>query len=492
MSYRPPVRRAVARRRLAALLAAVCALPACGDGAATTPDGRPAPARRADGRRNVLVITLDTTRADHLGTYGYPLDITPELDALAARGVVFENAYAPMPQTLPSHATIMTGLHPRQHGALENSYSVDPRLETLAEVFGAEGYETAAFVSALVISDFTGMEQGFDTFDQPRCKFFVGLPAPAEREATEMTDLAVAWAEEHDPAEPFFLWVHYFDPHTEHVAPRRYVRQVLPLRVRDEVIKPIVGEQDVFMPRLMKDWRGYAAEIRYTDAEVGRLVDELDELGLLEDTVVAVVGDHGEGLSQHGILAHGMAVWEVLHRVPFFVVDPDGRHAGTRVAGRVQLADVAPTLVSMALGRAGGTRPDDKGLDLWSLLEGGRSVPDRPVVLERPHYSPERFSDRTGGGKGAEQGEMTAVLMGDHKLIRMPDGSEQLYDLARDPHEERDLADRAPEVRRRLAAYLDDWLERFAVQPASEGGGLSEERRQALEALGYLGGAADR
>ena len=133
--------------------------------------------------------------ADHLGAYGYPLDITPEIDRLAERGVLFENAYAPMPQTLPSHTTLMTGLQPRQHGALENTYTVDESVDTMAEQLGREGYATAAFVSALALSKGAGIHQGFEIYDQPRARFDIGLPAPAEREASEMTDIALAWAE---------------------------------------------------------------------------------------------------------------------------------------------------------------------------------------------------------------------------------------------------------------------------------------------------------
>lgn len=430
---------------------------------------------------------MDTTRSDHLGVYGYPLDITPRIDELAARGVVYQNTYAPMPQTLPSHTSLMTGLQPRQHGTLENTYSVDERLDTMAELLGRHGYTTAAFVSALVLSAETGIQQGFDEFGQPRTRVNVGLPAPAEREATEMTDVALEWAEQQSADKPFLLWVHYFDPHADHVAPRRYVRQVLPLEVRDKVIKPLIGDADVNMPRLMRDWRGYAAEVRYTDAEIGRLLDGLADLGLLDDTVIVLAGDHGEGLYEHGNVAHGTAVWEELHRVPLIVVDPDGRHAGTRVEGRAELADVLPTVLSMALGVSGDTSPGERGLDLWALLEAGRSVPLRPVFLERPHYSTERLEDRTGG-KTTENGFLTAVIMGDHKLVRQADGSEQLYDLVKDPDESRDLADKAPQLRARLAVLLDGWLERHDVGEPGQPVEISEERIQALKSLGYLGG----
>jgi arylsulfatase A-like enzyme len=462
-------------------LAAVAGTGACSEAGTTTPT-----TTAPSAGRNVLILTLDTTRSDHLGTYGYPLDITPEIDALAEGGVVFENTYAPMPQTLPSHTTLMTGLQPRQHGALENTYMVDERLDTLAEMLGREGYATAAFVSALVLSEGSGIQQGFEDFSQPRTRFHIGLPAPAEREASEMTDIALEWAEAYSPEQPFLLWVHYFDPHADHVAPRRYVRQVQPMQVRDKVIIPLIGDEKVAMPRLVRDWRGYAAEVRYMDAEIGRLLGGLTDLGMLEDTVIVLAGDHGEGLYEHGNIAHGTAVWEELHRVPLILVDPAGRHAGTRVTGRVELADVLPTVLSMALGHTGKTTPGDHGLDLWSLLEAERPMPQRPVFLERPHYSTERFAKRTGG-KAEDRGFLTAVIMGNHKLVRRPDGSEQLYDLRKDPDESHDLADKAPQMRKRLAGLLDGWLERHAVGLPGEQVELSDERIEALKALGYLG-----
>ncbi len=440
--------------------------------------------------RNVLIITLDTTRSDHIGAYGYPLDITPNIDALAERGVLFENSYAPMPQTLPSHTTLMTGLAPRQHGALANTFTVDDRLETLADMLGGRGFETAAFVSSLALSHGTGILQGFESYDQPRARFHVGLPAAAEREATEMADIAVEWAEKRSSDRPFFAWVHFFDPHFDHVAPRRYMREVYPLEVRDKVIKPLIGDAPVAMPRLIKDWRGYAAELRYTDAQVGRMLAELEEAGALDNTVIVLSGDHGEGLAEHGIAAHGMAVWEELHKVPLLVVSPTGEHAGTRVSERVGLADVLPTILGMALGQetdpSAGGNDVERGLDLWGLMESGRSVPERPMFLERPHFSEDGFMERTGGRVG-QNGIMVAVLMEQYKLVRWPDGGEELYDLERDPDESIDIVDQHPDVHRKLTAMLDGWLARNPAELLGEQEELSQERIDALRALGYLG-----
>lgn len=437
-------------------------------------------------RHNLLIVTLDTIRADHIGAYGYPIDSTPVLDDLAKQGVLFENVYAPMPQTLPSHTTIMTGLDPRQHGALENTYSVDPKLQTLAEMLSSRGYVTAAYVGALALDESTGIDQGFDIYDQPLPGYREGLPAPAEREADEVTERALSWADSYNAEKPFLLWVHFYDPHLDHVAPRRYQRQVPPPHVRDQVVRPLgklFGEAE---PQLIEHvWHGYASEVRYTDACLGKLLDGLRQRGLLEDTVVAVVGDHGEGLYQHGIQGHGLQVWEELMRVPLLLVQPDGEYAGTRIEGRVVLRDVLPTLLHLVLGVEGELEAEVRGLDMWALLEQGRSVPQRPVFLERPHYSLETLEKRLN--RTLVPGFLTAVILGDDKLVRYPNGTQKLYNLAQDPKEQFDIAERRSDRVERLAALLDHWLQTNEVGPPGSRQELSDERYENLKALGYLG-----
>lgn len=461
------------------LLACVSLSAGCGDAEGVV-EGR------QDGRRNLLLVTIDTMRADHVGAYGYPIDTTPVLDDMARRGVLFEDVYAPMPQTLPAHATIMTGLDPRQHFALENSFSVNQRLDTLAEMLGAQGYATAAYIGALVLAKGTGMGQGFDVYDQPISGIEQQLPGPAEREADETTERALVWADEADPERPFFLWIHYYDPHFVHVAPRRYRREVPPLRVRDEVVAPLfeaLGYGDPEM--LMRVWHGYAAEVRFSDVQLGRLVDGLEQRGLMQDTVIAVVGDHGEGLYQHRDQGHGLHLWEEQVRVPFVLVHPDGEQAGTRVAGPVMLRDVLPTLLRMTLGKKGDGNGDARGLDLWSLVAEGRSLPERPVFLEQPHHAQEVLKSRLLDEYAP--GYQTAVLLGRQKLLRFPDGSQKLFDLEQDALELQDQAASQPESTERLGALLDHWLETNDISRHAAIPKLSDERTKALKALGYLG-----
>jgi len=477
--------------RVALLLPALFVLPACGgDGASGRPEPRP-------GDRPIVLITLDTTRADMLGAYGSTAGVTPRLDELARAGVVFDNAYAPMPQTLPSHATMLTGLMPRAHGALENMYVLDDRFETMASSAGRRGYATGAFIGALAIEAATGVDNGFETFDQPRGEWNEDRKGhPPQRKAQEVTDAALAWADSLDGDRPYLLWAHYYDPHGDDN------RSFKPPKRHYDAVEPAVAQREVDARRqrfgdlkpkggLPTFWRGYLAELRYTDEQVGLLLDGLDERGLLDDAIIVVVGDHGEGLYEHGEKGHGTHLWEEMLRVPLFVVHPDGTGAGRRVAARVVLQDIEPTVKHMAMGQVQSKRHELLGVDLWAAVLSENEPPERPVFLERPHYGEERIQWR---GQGRLQyGFLTAVLDGRHKLVREPDGSTTLYDLEADPDELVDISTQDPEASARLTALIEAWL---VDCPSDDPGSGSQveagsEREEALRQLGYLGGGED-
>ncbi len=462
------------------LLVALALAPACGVD--------------APGGRNIVIITTDTTRADFLGVYGSKLGVTPRLDALAAKGVVYENAYAPMPQTLPSHSTLFTGLSPREHLALENSYQLAEGFPTLAELSSERGYATGAFIGALVLDTETGIQQGFQTFDLPRGVWNEGREGhPPQRIAEQVTAAALKWADNLQPGHPYLLWAHYYDPHGDSskgfTPPARHRAKIDMPALRAQMAQSESLSDDLPQGARTEFWAQYAAEVRYTDEQVGLLLDGLEQRGLMKDTLVAVVGDHGEGLYEHGVKAHGVYVWESLHRIPMILVHPDGEHAGRRVSGRAALRDVAPTLKQLAMGIE---FPAGAGMsvDLWSPLAGAEAqLPERPVFLERPHYSEDLVKRRIKGvdlTKDNAYGYLTAVLMGQHKLIRHPDGSSRLYDLSADPEELVDLAASEPALLANMEGLLADWMEANEVGLPGEGTELSPEREAALRALGYL------
>jgi len=317
-------------RRLAALVLFVAA---CGG----EPD---------EGPTSAVLITLDTTRADALSCGGAPPGITPNLDALARESVLYVNARTVAPITLPAHASMLTGLYPPRHTLRDNGLRALPAsASTLAERAAAGGFQTAAFVASVVLDSVFGLDQGFETYGVPAAQHvFVGHSS--SRNAAAVVDAALDWLDRRERGRPFLLWVHFFDPHLPHEAPPAFVQRA----------------------------RGhpYLAEVAYMDSEFGRLIAGLRSDGALDEALVMVVGDHGEGLNQHGEETHGAFCFDTTLRIPFLVRHPDGRRAAERSAETVSAVDVFPTLLA-----AMGLEPDETsdGRSLYrATIEDGRGV----------------------------------------------------------------------------------------------------------------------
>ncbi len=321
---------------------------------------------------DILLVTFDTTRADHLGCYGYVRDTSPRFDALAEQSILFERCIVPMAVTLPSHVSILTGTYPAEHGVKANTfrneryYAFPPSLQPFAVTCREEGYETAAFVSAASLKRATGIDTGFDRFDQPETE---------RRRAGATTDSALAWLER--PREkPFFLWVHYFDPH-QPVRPPTRLRELFRT---DEVLESLAAERESPPPgdpyhaerreELLALLNGYDGEIRYMDEQFGRLVDAIDARAGCEETIILVVGDHGEGLYQHGILEHGGS-WEEQLRAPMLLRVPG--EPPRRVAEPVSAVDAIPTLLGFVEGRFEKFRSQASGRNV--LAPGAAAAP---------------------------------------------------------------------------------------------------------------------
>jgi arylsulfatase A-like enzyme/Flp pilus assembly protein TadD len=393
---------------------------------------------------NLLVVTLDTTRADRIGCYGNDDIRTPAVDRVAREGVLFSRAVAPAPTTLPAHASLMTGLYPYHHGARANGlYRLDEPQVTLAEILAAKGYVTGAMVSSFVLDSQFGIDQGFRDFDDD-----VGGPEDlasfhmSERTADATTQRAESWLRTHAD-ESFFLWVHYYDPHFPYEAPRPF-------------------SDDFSVP--------YDAEIAFADFHLGRLLAVLDELGLTDTTLVVVAGDHGEGLGQHDEAAHACLIYESTMQVPLVMRCGERLGGGVHIDREVSLVDVAPTVLSML----GVEQPEGlDGVDLTRPAAG-----PRPIFLE----TLQGLSDH---GWAA----LLGVREGAMKYIYGPEA--ELYDLARDPFEQNDLLLSRPQVaeamRQRLETFFGEDLEEAAS--AGPAHALSAEAMAKLEALGYLRGA---
>ncbi len=398
-------------------------------------------------RPHLLLITLDTVRADRLTCYGYAAGRTPALDSLAASGVLCERAYTVAPLTLPAHASLFTGLHPRENGLTTNARGrLDETIPTLAETLQRQGYSTAAFVASFVLNRKFGLDRGFNFYDDD----FAGEePAPdalhRQRQGESVVDAALNWLSQ-KRSQPFFCWVHLYDAHA-----------------------PYFPHSELFGDEFAD--RPYDAEIAYVDRQVSRLIDFLIARGLDSQTLVVVAGDHGEGLGEHIERTHGSTLYNGTLRVPLIFHQPARLASGRRVTGDVSLVDVAPTILDL-LGSA--ALREISGRSILSALQGRDSQPaacygatDEPFLLNG--WSPLR-----------------SVTAGDRKYIRTT--RVELYDLAHDPGERHNLADADPEGVREMEALLAD-VEARMVPRAAVAVQLSATERRALASLGYAAGA---
>jgi len=453
---------------------AIACGPATGENRATQPTA-PTAAAAVPAHPNVVLVTIDTLRADHCGAYGYPRPTTPHLDAVAAAGTLFETAYTPMPTTLPAHAALFTSRHPRELGVRENGVNLPEDATTLAEILRSAGYATAAFVSSFVLDERFGLEQGFDHYDDDFSAAEGDLRdhyrwqgkdmhRPFDRRGRATTDAARAWLQSREGGAPFFLWVHYFDPHQ-------------PLRPREPFYSQFARKGLETEPERVVDL--YDAEVRYADEQIGRLLAAVRGIAPGGETLTVIAADHGEGLWQHGWLEHGVNLYEEAVRVPFVWHWPGRIAAGQRVAPPVSLIDTLPTILGLLELPA----PDTpiRGRDLSAVVSGSDAAdPERYVFMKRRHYERQMIAQRRIAGP------VVAVRWGAWKLIHSKaERGIELYDLARDPGESVDVAGWRPKVTRLLSSQLASWQEAHPQGPARPAT-LPEDVRRGLEALGYV------
>ncbi len=396
--------------------------------------------------RDVILITLDTTRADRLGCYGYTKAETPNLDALAQEATLFEHAVSAASVTLVSHATMFTGLYPYRHGVRYNGmFTLADAHYTLAERLRERGFRTAAIVSSFPVNHRFGLNQGFELYDDRFSEDEVGRALQnAERRARESVDLALAWWRER-AGEPRFLWLHLFDPHWNYDPPFPYSS-----RFRE---------------------RPYDGEIAYMDRELGRFFETLRERGDWDPALLIVAGDHGEGLYEHNERWHSYLIYETTVHVPLIVKAP-GQRSGQRIAGPVSLADLAPTILEFV-----GISPEDEGFDGVSLVQALRTgkVPERSLYFEA-----------MGGNLNYGWAPYQGLRVGAWKYAE--GARPELYDLGSDPGELNDLSDQESERRASLARALSRF--RQAAEQAGNASPtvvLDEEILEQLTSLGYVG-----
>jgi arylsulfatase A-like enzyme/predicted Zn-dependent protease len=404
-------------------------------------------------RPNVLLVTLDTTRADRLSSYGYPLPLTPNLDRLATEGARFRSCTTPSAFTQASHASLLTGTYPTYHGVRINGQAALSSVQqTLAEALAGRGYRTGAFVGAFVLDRRWGFDQGFERYDDEfnlTAARQIDL-ASVQRPANAVIDAALGWLDGVEK-QPFFAWVHLYDAHAPYAPPPAFAARY--------------------------GGRGlaglYDGEIAFADAEIGRLLDRLRAAGLDQRTVIAVVGDHGEALGGHGELTHGYFLYQDTLAVPLILRLPGRLAAGREVEQPVSTIDLFPTLLELT----GAAVPQEaQGRSLSPLVEGR--------AWTEPAYA---YSESMSPYLQFGWSPMFSLRSGGWKYVDAP--QPELYDLAADPGETLNLADRERPVVRELRRALEDLHRRSgAGAPRPDEANLDAETLARLAALGYVGG----
>jgi arylsulfatase A-like enzyme/Flp pilus assembly protein TadD len=451
------------------------------------------------GMPNVLLVVIDTLRADHVGAYGYPFPTTPNLDRFAERSIIFETAVSQAPWTAPAIASLFTGLYPSVHGldggirwgeaatshgrvlpfAIQKT--LPPGHQTLAEVFRSAGYTTAGFVSNLYVNAIFGFAQGFDHFDDSHDDYLLA-DGETKRRAAVTNERVFEWLLS-GITEPFFLVVHYNDPHWPYEPPPPYGQNFItgyqgpltPTTTREIVVThreappPITEEDLAYIVGL------YDGEIQYVDTHLGRLLDAVNELPTDRELVTVVTADHGEEFLDHGAFNHGYTLYEEQTSVPFIISEPS-RFIPRRVAQQVRLIDAAPTILDLA------------GIDSRQFLFQGRSLV--PLMAGSRFESLAAFSEATNvGGQSSIRSSESLKLI--HSLF---DPQWQLFDLRVDPGEQRDLRSSHAAQLHNLAASLESWREANQALRSEfnvSGTGLDhvvldEKTKQGLQALGYI------
>ena len=394
-------------------------------------------------QHNIVLVTIDTLRADHLPAYGYKNVKTPAIDKFAAGSLIFEDAIAHTPMTLPSHASILTGLLPIAHGVRDNAgFSLDPRVTTLAERLKEQQYRTAAFVSAFVLDSQFGLAQGFDVYSDEFTLTQGGVSNLDLYRRAEATQKHVdSWLRKNKD-QKFFLWVHYYDPHDPYEPPEPF----------------------------SKEYRSslYDGEIAYTDQAFGKLQDTLQELGLTDKTIVVLTGDHGEGLGEHNERTHSLFIYNATQHVPLLIHLPGGK--SRRIEKTVSHIDLVPTLLEW-LGLS--ADPQLQGRSLIPMLQSTQQ-------LARAAYSESLFPELHYGWS-----PLRSITTSSHKFIEAP--SPELYDRKMDRAETRNIFRQQPQVAESLRKQINDIVASQSIAAETATRKVDPETEEKLKALGYVG-----
>ncbi len=422
---------------------------------------------------NFLLITIDTLRADHLSCYGYHRKTSPNIDKLADEGVLFERCSSNIPLTGPSHCTMLTSLYPHEHGSIRNGVPVNEDALSIATILQQSGYNTAAFVSSWTLkADLTGAFKGFSVYDDKVDSQYSLINN--ERIAENTTALVLDWMNKAS-GEPFFLWVHLFDPHDPYNAHEGFAN--LP---RNENADSSKG-QVVHLNRKKQEL--YDQEIAYTDKHIGMILEKLESKGVTDNTYVILTADHGESFGEHSYTGHGRKVYEAGIHVPL-VIRGNGIKEGGILGNRVQLLDIAPTVASLA----GIEVPAEfGGIDLSPLVKGKGEIPERDIYfMTYPGavgHLPKWLKSIIVSNKPSQPLKLGVKKKG-MKYILTPDTRDlEVYDLILDRFEVKNLSSGKPEYRKLKSELLDWFRESRKTTGKSK---MGKEDKEMLKSLGYI------
>ena len=456
----------------------------------------------SEGMPNILWIVMDTVRADHLSSYGYPLDTTPNIDKIASEGILYENAIAPAPWTVPSHASMFTGMFPSKHGVDAEHAWLDGNFETIAEVLRSNGYQTFKYTNNMFVGPITNLQQGFDTYmvrhnglnspgkyawpvDLPdylmisRAKQYFEnniLQMPGDEGAQNTNEVVKKWIADASSAEaPFFMFINYMEAHSPYQPPEEYTIPYLDDGVTFEeamnfefmLWKYVAGSSPISDQEFDILRSLYDGEISYVDFRIGQLVDYLRDIDILDNTLLIITSDHGEEFGEHQLANHFLGLYDTLLHVPLIIRYPGSSETGVRIEEQVQLTDIFPTIL------------DVTGI-IWSgeeQLQGHSLVKDMEqtesefaIAREGLYFSALQNISSAGFGTDVHKyaRRLMAIRTEEFKFVWASDGLDELYNIKEDPGELNNLIEVESEKAQELKALLKEWLNSFETYRPGE------------------------
>jgi len=439
---------------------------------------------------HIILITIDTLRADHLGCYGYPRATSPFIDSLAASGTLFEKAFASISTTAPSHASIFTSLYPIQHNVLKNGHRLSDSFLTIAEFLGEKGFTTAGFVSTDKHFKAGNIGQGIELFDEPLLD-----ENSKYRRATKTVDAAVQWLDERKAKDKFFLWVHLFDPHEPYHSPPQFLdifTKESPEK-RKDIEEFLIYQHHVdyefyenSSEKMLQTVDAYDGEVLFADTEVARLVSFLEQKEINNNTLIVLTSDHGEGLGNHKLLGHGKHIYNEQIHVPLIFYFSDGSFKGRVVQDVVEHIDIVPTIIELLQAQEAGL--PFEGVSLVPLLSGNaKTVQSRFAFAQRREYDNRDLKKINAfDGKRYEAGNKFALQNTAYKYIYRSHDEDEFYALSKDPYEVHNIVSSGTEQEYKLKKMLRSKIEHLSKINTTEPESVDDETIKKLRSLGYI------